>query len=183
MSTKIFGIGLNKTGTSSLGAYFKSMGKKLLCRPKLLSNIHSSGIQSIKNLIDENDVFEDWPFPLYYQELYTMYPNAKFILTLRKDEEEWFQSLEQHSKRTGPSKLRKIAYGYSMPTEENKQHHIDIYRKHKKEVTTFFRKNNRRNFLILKTNDKNKEKKIYRFLGISYDPLYYLPYPHKNRSS
>lgn len=180
MSLKIFGIGLNKTGTTSLGKYFKAMGKKLLSRPKLLLNFRS--IYSIQKLIEENDVFEDWPFPLYYKDLYLLYPNAKFILTLRKDEEEWFNSLRKHSERTGPKPQRKIAYGYFMATEKNKKEHINFYKKHKREVIEFFNKYDRKKLLILKTDSLHKEKKIHDFLEIEFDATNYTPYPHENKS-
>ena len=32
MKNKIFGIGLNKTGTTSIGYYFKQLGYKHYCR-------------------------------------------------------------------------------------------------------------------------------------------------------
>ena len=59
---KIFGVGLNKTGTTTLG----KCGKKLGCRVKgcdrdLLSDFRAGDLQRFEDVISSYDLFQDWP--------------------------------------------------------------------------------------------------------------------------
>lgn len=179
---KIFGIGLNKTGTSSLGKYFKSLGYNLYCNPSYNNILKAKNeINEIYKIVDKFDVFEDWPWPLIYKELYNKYPRSKFILTIRGNAEEWFDSLFRHSKRTGHTKQRLFVYGHYNPDKNNKIDHVNIYNNHYKNVINFFKKNNPYRLLILSTNDLDKEKKIYKFIGINYNKNNYIKYSHQNK--
>lgn len=96
---KIFCIGLNKTGTTSL--------EKLLSLFGIRTGNQAVGeILGLDWLIYNNperiikycytaDAFQDAPFsfPGLYQSLDKAFPNSKFILTVRNTPEEWFNSL------------------------------------------------------------------------------------------
>lgn len=91
---KIFGIGLSKTGTSSLAQALSQLGLKTRDYPGLtrysrgdLSSIDSS-------LLDEFDALTDTPIPSFYRELDSRYPDAKFILTLR-ERQGWLNSCKK----------------------------------------------------------------------------------------
>lgn len=109
MKHKIFCIGLNKTGTSSLHEAFQILG---------LKSVHfkdEKGI-NIKDVINENylknkdilhqlshyDAISDWDRPPYTFEIIKKfdehYPNSKFIVNTR-DIEDWLNSREKHVKR------------------------------------------------------------------------------------
>ena len=182
MKNKIFGIGLNKTGTTSLGCYFKDLGYKHYCNPKY-DNIllAKNDINKIYEIADKFEIFEDWPWPLIYKELYRKYPKSKFILTIRKNEEEWFDSLLRHSKRRPSTKQRLEVYGHYDPNENNKMDHIKIYNNHNTNVINFFKEVNPDRLLILNTDNSEKEKKIYNFIGKFYNKDNYIKYPHKNK--
>ncbi|WP_404355956.1 inositol monophosphatase family protein [Methylotuvimicrobium sp. KM1] len=84
-STKIFCIGLSKTGTTSLAAALEILGFRT--KDNLGVTHYSSGdLESSVDLsiIDEYDAFTDTPIPSFYRELDARYPNAKFILTVRE---------------------------------------------------------------------------------------------------
>jgi hypothetical protein len=115
MKNKIFIIGLNKTGTSSMQQYFELLGYNvgnqieseliirdiLLLKQKYSNNtkkfnlLKESECVPLFNYIDKYDVFQDVPFsyPFFYILLIRKYPNSKFIFTTRKNAEEWANSL------------------------------------------------------------------------------------------
>ena len=180
---KIFGIGLNKTGTTSLGHYFQNMGYLSYCNwtAKML-RMALNNDPEMYEIIDKFDVFQDWPWPIIYKRLYNKYSDAKFILTLRNTPEEWFISFCNHSHKMGRQITRKIIYGYDYPSEENKKEHIEFYNNHNNDVIEFFKnkKNKKDKLLILKTNDINKEQKICDFIKIPYNNI---KYPHSNKGN
>lgn len=136
---KIFGIGLNKTGTTSLGKALEMLGyhKHVKADLNLLQAWVSNDYNVIKKSIELNEVFEDWPWPLMYEWLIEEYPEAKFILTTRSSSDKWFQSLCKHADKTGATEYRKIVYGHAMP-HDNKEHHIEFYERHNEEVRAYF---------------------------------------------
>ena len=93
----------------------------------------------------EYNSFEDWPWPKLYKTLDRTYPDAKFILTTRKNPNAWYHSLLRHAEKTGPTEARKIFYGYTMPHNFEKQH-IQCYISHNNSVRTYFA--NRNNKLL-----------------------------------
>lgn len=91
---KIFGIGLSKTGTTSLANALEILGYKTRDYPGLLH--YSPGdLGSIDgSLLDAYDALTDTPIPSFYRELDARYPDAKFILTIR-DAESWLKSCKK----------------------------------------------------------------------------------------
>lgn len=96
--SKIFGIGQNKTGTTSLEAILRAYGLRmprqheqetLIVKQSLLGNY-----EPLKRLVENYDAFQDLPFSEdhCYVACDALFPNSKFILTIR-DEEDWFNSL------------------------------------------------------------------------------------------
>jgi len=62
MKKQIFGIGLNKTGTTSLGNYFKKLGYKHYCNPDNINIIKAkNNINEIYKIAYKYEIFEDWP--------------------------------------------------------------------------------------------------------------------------
>ena len=104
-----------------------------------------------------------------FKKLYFKYPKSKFILTIRKNEEEWFDSLVRHSKRHPSTKQRLKVYGHYDPNESNKIDHITIYNNHNTDVQNFFKENNPDRLLVISTDDSNKEEKIYKFINKPFD--------------
>ncbi|MCX6267473.1 MAG: sulfotransferase family protein [Bacteroidetes bacterium] len=176
---KLFGVGLNKTGTKTLGECFKTFGfNNKSFDLELLQSFSRGDFQEIYRTCDHFDSFEDWPWPLLYREFDLHYPGSKFILTQRKDPETWFASLCKHADMTGPTEARKIAYGFEMP-HNHKSHHIDIYRKHNADVIHYF-KDTPEKLLVVSWERGDGWAELCKFLG--YDKMPDTPFPHKNKS-
>lgn len=92
--SKIFAIGLSKTGTTSLARALEIIGFKT--RDYLGVSSYRAGDLSSVNLdeINANDAFTDTPIPSFYRELDVTYPGSKFILTVR-DRDAWLKSCKK----------------------------------------------------------------------------------------
>jgi hypothetical protein len=176
---KLFGSGLNKTGTKTLGECFRMLGfNNTSYNLNLLKAYASGDFAEIYNTCDHFDSFEDWPYPLLFREFDQYYPDSKFILTLRKDPETWFASLCKHAEMTGPTEARKLVYGYEMPLQ-NKEHHIRFYLNHQYEVIDYF-KDRPGKLLVVSWENGDGWKELCPFLGVVNTPE--IPFPHKNKS-
>lgn len=83
MIAKIFGIGLSKTGTSSLDGALKILGYKSIHFPISMEEI------------DRYEASCDISVSYRFKELDRLYPGSKFILTIR-DLNQWLDSCENH---------------------------------------------------------------------------------------
>lgn len=115
-TTKVFGIGLSKTGTTSLARALEILGYKT--RDYLGVSRYTTGDLSSLNLqeLDENDAFTDTPIPSFYKQLDARYPNSKFILTTR-DIDDWLKSCKKQFKESLAAKSN----------EATIQLHTDLY--------------------------------------------------------
>ena len=92
--TKVIGIGLNKTGTTTLGVCMRRLGyRHLSCRRDLLKLYRTGQVDKVMAYMDGFDSFEDWPYPLMYRELWERYgDSARYILTTRASTGVWLRS-------------------------------------------------------------------------------------------
>jgi hypothetical protein len=175
---KCFGIGLNKTGTKTLGKALTTLGYRVASfRPDLMDALGEGRYEPALSVAKHFDGFEDWPWPLLYKELDRTFPGSQFILTTRLDASTWFESLCKHSKRVGPTSFRKIAYSYTNPWE-NPDHHIKIYNDHIENVTRYF-SDRPHQLLTLCWERGDGWPELCRFLG---RPIPQAAFPHENRS-
>lgn len=121
---KIFGIGLSKTGTSSLARALEIIGYRTKDYMGIESYIRGDLASLDKNTLEKNDAFTDTPIPSFYKELDQKYPNSKFILTVR-DEEGWLKSCKKQftqkladKQNEAQKKLFTDIYGCSVFDEE-----------------------------------------------------------------
>jgi hypothetical protein len=177
---KVIGIGLNKTGTKTLGECMKILGLRNKSYDfDLLKDFSEDNHKNLFDSMDQYDSFEDWPWPLMYKEFDKRYPDAKFILTLRKDPQTWFESLCRHALHTGPTEARKIVYGYEMPLQ-NEEHHIRFYMDHHRDVMAYF-KNRPGKLLVVSWDNGDGWEALCSFLN--HSPAPEVPFPHKNKST
>tara|TARA_R110002072_G_scaffold117281_14_gene248271 strand:+ start:3097 stop:3768 length:672 start_codon:yes stop_codon:yes gene_type:complete len=103
---KIFCISIQRTGTTSVGQFFKdhkySVAGYEKHRSLKWSSLWLSGnFEAIFKSKDfkKHQVFEDSPWwsPGFYKILFHRFPNAKFILFTRNSDK-WFDSMVSHSK-------------------------------------------------------------------------------------
>lgn len=183
--TRIFGIGLHKTGTASLHKAFKILGYDAW---------HWTSAHAAKAIWQEmqtgrSPVLERWhalcdlPLPLLYQDLDRAYPGSKFILTVR-DEPEWLSSVEKHFDPafnvfrrgwdTDPfsHRVHRLLYG-------RKDFDAEVmrarYRRHNAEVREYFA--NRPGDLLVKSTYEWDD--LCRFLECLVPDV---AYPHENET-
>lgn len=93
---KVFGIGLPKTGTTSLNSALSQLGFTSLHNPlDLRQQAHEGNYRFDRNDWDALTNFGEH----FYPQLDEAYPGSKFILTVR-DEEEWIDSWRRQIKGT-----------------------------------------------------------------------------------
>ncbi len=91
---KIFGIGLSKTGTTSLAKGLEVLGFKTKDYPGVTRYLHGDLASIDADLLDKYDALTDTPVPSFYRQLDERFPDAKFILTVR-DKEGWLRSCKK----------------------------------------------------------------------------------------
>jgi len=139
---KIFIVGLSKTGTTSIGDALVLLGYKRLgwkdIRSRQLVHTWANGdYDALKDQTRYFDAFEDLPWPFMYRQMAEMYPTAKFVLSLRKDEQTWLTSMRRH---VGRGNWR--AYEYFYGTDQVDGHEdvvLHSYRNHTENVRSYFR--------------------------------------------
>ncbi len=175
---KVVGIGLNKTGTSTLGVCLRHWGLKHTSYSVDAFNLwRERNYEGLLEHISHYESFEDWPWPLVYREVDQTFPGSKFILTRRKDAETWFGSLRKHAELTGPTKFRKVIYGYAMP-HEHKEEHIQFYERHLQEVRDYFRARPD-DLLEVCWEEGGGWTELSQFLGFERPDI---PFPHANKA-
>lgn len=179
---KVFGVGLNKTGLTSLLTLFKRAGVRSEGRNRKMHVLFNAGrYADILEHYDNLGFTCDYPVPLMYKLAYYRFQeNAKFILTVRGNSKEWYESLLRHNALAHPFKNKhhwthKRYYPHGFAEE-----HMAYYDRHVSEVRRFFKENNAEDrLLVLSIAEAEAVKRIEDFLGISFgtDVM-----PHENRS-
>jgi len=95
--SKVFGIGMHRTGTASLRRAFNLLGFRCLedfgCW--FITDLDRSGHLVFRptEAVHAYDAYADNPIPLFVKELDAMFPGSRFILTFR-DVDDWLDSVE-----------------------------------------------------------------------------------------
>lgn len=95
---KIFCIGYNKTGTTTLeatlGMYGYNMPSQRDQEIRLSKNVFETNYTEFISFVDKYDAFQDMPFSqgLTFVAADALFPNSKFILSIR-DSDDWYRSL------------------------------------------------------------------------------------------
>lgn len=100
MSTfdKVFGIGLSKTGTTSLGLALKRLGIKTIDYPHDPTTLRELEQGNFRlSVLNQYQAVTDTPVAIYYAQLDRLFPGSKFVLTVR-EKESWLRSVEEHWK-------------------------------------------------------------------------------------
>ena len=141
LKPKVFVIGLSKTGTTSIGNALDFLGYKRIgwkdIRSRHLAHTYIHG--DLKPLIGQTeyfDAFEDLPWPYVYQGMAERYPDAKFVLSLRKDEKTWLESMRRHM---GRGTWEPAAHFYGAEhVDGNEETVLNAYRNHTANVRRYF---------------------------------------------
>ena len=99
---RIFGIGLSRTGTTSLMRALEHVGYRTIHYPHdsvTLAELSSSVYRL--SVLEEYEAVTDITVSPYYAQFDKIYPGSKFVLTVREIES-WLASMEAHFERLGP---------------------------------------------------------------------------------
>ena len=183
---KVFGIGLPKTGTKTLGECFKQLGfKHRSFDMGLAAQAKRNELENVLAEAGKYEAFEDWPWFLTYRELDQRFPGSKFILTLRKDTKAYVTSLRQHHERQGIRKEGFIkphwwddVFGFP-PDQWDYQESAKRYERHNREVLEYF-KDRADDLLVVCWENGDGWDKLCSFLNKQCPDE---ALPHLNRSS
>jgi len=202
---KIFCIGRNKTGTTSLERALRDLGYRMGDQRQgelLLGDWARREFGRIIELARTADAFQDIPFslPFTFQALDAAFPGSKFILTVRDTARQWFDSVVRfHSGIVGgstpPTAAELRAFGYLHPgwlwenqrlvygIDEDKLYDRDSYQRHytvhNLSVADYFRYRGEQ-LLVLNLADPSAMRQLCAFVETDYTGQ---AMPHLNRST
>lgn len=187
---KLFGIGLSKTGTTTLATALTGLD---------ISTIHWRNPLT-RTLISDSDLtkfdgFTDITVAERFEELYSRFPNSKFVYTTRPLES-WLASMDEHWRRKhGTSDFRTIKrtmqegdvywYGSRFRALNNAlyfrhESFAEAYCAHDRRVRRFFEDKPKSRFLEFDVFAGHGWEKLCPFLGL---PVPKIPFPWKNNAS
>jgi hypothetical protein len=183
---KVFGIGLSKTGTSSLDLALNELGIRSIHFPSDWTT-HRELLEGNYRLsiLQQYQAATDIPIAPFYAQLDAIYPNSKFILTLR-DQESWLHSVRHHWEfmwqwaehdrhfREFLSFITVLVFG-SHQFEPNRFR--EVYERHQNNVREYFRERPH-DLLILDICSGQGWERLCPFLGL---PVPARPFPVANR--
>lgn len=202
---KIFCIGHNKTGTTSIKFALEDLGYKVGVQSKAELLMDDWAVRDFRRIVqycETAEAFQDVPFSLdfTYQVLDYVFPDSKFILTVRNNADEWYQSLVRfHAQIMGvegkpaADALKKFMYqqqegwlwraqqyifGIDEATLYDEKIYKAQYTNYNDQVRKYFRLR-QNDLLILNLENPDSMKFLCNFLGIKYEGQ---KMPHLNKS-
>jgi len=190
---KVFCVGLNKTGTTSLEHLLMAVGYRLGDQPSgelLLEAWARRDFAPIVELARTADAFQDIPFslPFTYQAMDAAFPGSRFILSVRDSAEQWYESLVRfHTAVVGRGRvptgadLRGFAYRYpgflwryhelvhgsTDATVYARDAYIRHYERHNRSVIDYF-ESRPGDLLVLNVKAADAAEKVCAFLALEY---------------
>jgi len=202
---KVFCIGKNKTGTTSMKAAMQELGYIVGNQRNaelLLEDYAKRDFRKLIKYCETAQFFQDFPFskPYSFVILDYAFPGSKFILTIRDSPEQWYRSLTRfHAKIWGkngriPTKedLQNATYIYKgrpwrsqellSDTPEDDPYNKDLlikeYVDYNDTVKNYF-KHRPDDLLILNVAEKGAYRQLTEFLGLD---LQQKDFPWKNKT-
>lgn len=179
---KIFCISMQRTGTTSVGKFFKAHGftsagwretKKNNWGQQYFVGDYESIFKS--NDFKLNQVFEDGPWSVehFYKYLFHKFPDAKFVLFTR-DSDKWFDSMMKHSNgKTVGNTFRHCCfyqreseyYNFIQGNHDFMSNEIDnlleLNESHRQHYTSIFNNRNRQVLDFFKSFDPENKRFIH----------------------
>jgi hypothetical protein len=177
---KVFGIGLNKTGTISLHEALETLGLRSLHwgGPEVREVVERAADEH-RPLVDDlpgYDAYSDiWALSCRFALLAEQYPGSRFVLTTR-DLDGWIDSRRRHVER---NRVRKAAGEYQGGfLEIDPEAWAEEYRAHHEAVERFFA--DRDDLLVLRITEGDGYEALCPFLGLP-DPGVAFPARHRGQ--
>lgn len=170
MKSKIFGIGLSRTGTTSLNNFLRELGYNVIHYP------YEQDLWAFNN-----DGGTDITVTNNYKELDLRFPNSKFIHTTR-NKEEWLDSIVPYLERKRSWNMGSWAvdnktklYGTPFPDRDQASKAWD---KHGYDVYKYF-ENRLNDYIKIDIVGGDSPKELLKFLGKPEDLM--TEFPHDNK--
>jgi len=208
---KVFVIGRNKTGTTSLARALEILGYRIGNQRRaelLMEDWGKREFRRIINYCHSADAFQDVPFsyPYTFQALDSAFPGSKFILSIRESAEVWYQSLVRfHSKRLEkrigefrtpnfedikndpyvyPGYLWRVRQLVGVGAENDPWLEVEMkqyYERHNEMVVDYFR-NRPQDLLILNIGGSDSMHKLCLFLGKRESDHHPMPFLNQSKN-
>lgn len=202
---KVFCIGRNKTGTTSIAKALKELNFIVAEQRPAELLIHDWARRDFRRIIrfcHTAQAFQDIPFslPFTFQALDMRFPGSKFILTVRDNPEQWYSSVTRfHAKLFGGGEipscddLKKAQYRYAGWMYENiravygtpdanpydKMTLINQYNSHNQSVIEYFR-HRPNDLLVLNISQEGAYQRFCEFLD---KPRLRQSFPWENKTA
>jgi hypothetical protein len=175
---KVFCVGFQKTGTTSMAAALEMLGYRtasIFGRDWPLAELRRSYVSRGLELARGYDAVQDMPWPLMYRELDRAFPGARFILTWRETDR-WLASIVGHF-GASPAVLQQLTYGEDAPCPVGHEaRYREVYDRHNQEVRAYFR-DRPGDFLEMNLSRGDGWEPLCAFLG---EPVPAAPFPRTN---
>lgn len=165
---KVFGIGFQKTGTTTLGVMLGQLGYRVTGYYPFRDLAGDPTVDwerigaRAAGLMADHDAAKDTPWPLLYRQMDIAFPGAKFIHVTR-DPEAWIASAVKDF-GDHPNEIHRLIYGTPSP-KGHEQIWLDRYHRHNDEVTAYFA-GRPQDCLHLRLEDGMSYESICPFLGL-----------------
>lgn len=174
--SKVFEVGVPKTGTNSLAKAYEILGLNYVGRcPELYEEVKAGKFENALAYAENFEAFRDapWHDDDLYKSLDKRFPNSKFIL-LERDDESWLKSMENFF---SPDKnWKNIPEKYLIKNfNEKLPEVINFKRERYKKVNEYFR-DRPDDLLIMNICAGEGWEKLCPFLGLSIPEV---KFPHE----
>jgi len=190
---KIFCVGRNKTGTTSLAAALRALGFSVGLQARgemLMRDWARRDFARILQLCRTADAFQDVPFSCgdTFRSLDAHFPRSKFILSVRASPQQWYQSLTRfHTKIVGKGRLptagdlkrfefrypgylweaAQAVYGANEESLYDEELYISHYMDHNRTIVEYF-KSRPGDLLVLDVAEPGAMEKLCAFLAVEH---------------
>lgn len=178
---KIIGIGLPKTGTTSLHHALRRLGYDSIHTPtdrRTAEQIRRGDYRL--EVLERHDAISDIPIPAIFPQLDVAFPGSRFILTMR-DEDSWIQSQKGawfNARPPAPSTTRALYRGMLYGVIDfNEERFRWVYRDHLRRVSEHFSGERDDDLLTLDLAKGDGWERLCAFLGV---PEPDEPFPRSN---
>lgn len=204
---KVFGIGFNKTGTTSFSEACRILGLRVAPQPPAVRMIEPvfvrRDLSGLAAWCEDYDAFQDVPFSLpgVFRLLDQAFPGSRFVLTMRRSPEEWLDSFrrftfklyrEHHGVEPTLEAMDRLPVGTDFVVPKvhrwvfdaervglfSPRHYMAVYEEHAREVRSHFQ-DRAEALLELEIGSRDAFERLARFLGRTPPGG---PMPHLNRS-
>lgn len=181
--TKVFGVGLHKTGTSTLGECLRVLGYDVCPEEAAyatLDDVAARDYGACLEVAQNYDGFQDSPWNCTdaYKVLDAAFPQAQFILT-RREENRWFGSFLRWARQYNSGEAPAVLCTLGGPlTAGRREASIRAYRRHNAGVIDYFSATERK-LLVVDWEAGDGWRRLCDFLD---QPVPDVSFPHVLRS-